>query len=558
MMLPRLGRDRSIPATDCDLVDGQPLSEIEFARLKASRSRPSAWQHVTAEWHRPSDSWQQTLRWTGLALADEWRRWQIVLPGLVRGDFIFTLALWVAVFSVAAVVVAQPDIPLPVRYSAGLSAVAYLYLYTELARIRRPVPGRRFLLGAADVAVVVALGALSAPYVGYAHVLLFFAALRLASRFPDARVVLVGLLMLLPFEATSHAALLTIFLDTFAVVMTMLLVVQLTTMTATAEGAIQRQGAIAQLTSSLARVRDADALFAQLASQAPTLGTNCAWAFWTKEAAGDEFRAVRWAGLPDGELPVFAFTPALGADPADPVLINGPLPGTSVGDCTLLQPTVGDGQLNGLITIAGRRRQFDAATRLLARQVAEEMGATLLRLESLDEQRQRTDAMEHANRLAGLAARFAADQAAALAAILPAVGETLRSESLHLEWVHGDRLELVISADDPLQGHTPGWLSLAGTRTADALQQGQPLREPVNGRRPEDLCLVPAGLRHIAVVPLQCAGIQGTLQLSRRLPRIYSTGELLVLQLLADRLGLLFAAGVDASVANSGSKGVPR
>ncbi|HET9849721.1 MAG TPA: hypothetical protein VFR68_14330 [Candidatus Dormibacteraeota bacterium] len=540
-------------------MDAQPLSEIEFARLKASRPRsPSAWQHVAAEWQRPSDSWQQTLRWTALALGDEWRRWQVVLPGLVRGDFIFTLALWVAVFSVAAAVVAQPSIPLAVRYSTGLAAVAYLYLYTELARIRRPVPGHRFLLGAADVAVVVALGALSAPYVGYAHVLLFFAALRLAARFPDARVVLIGLLMLLPFEFAGQAALLTVLLDTFAVVMTMLLVVQLTTMTATAEGAIQRQSAIAQLTSSLARVRDEEALFAQLASQAPALGTNCAWAFWTREGSGDQFRPVRWAGLPEGELPVFAFTPALGADAADAVLINGPLPGTSVGDCTLLQPTGGDGLVNGLITLAGRRQQFDAATRLLARQVAEEMGATLLRLQTLDEQRQRTDAMEQANRLAGLAARYAADQAAALGAVLPAVAETLRSESLHLEWVHGDRLELVVGMDDPLQGHTPGWLSLAGTRAADAVQQGQPVREPVTGRRPEDLCLVPAGLRQIAVVPLQCAGIQGTLQLSRRLPRPYSAGELLVLQLLADRLGLLFAAGVDESVANSGSMGVQR
>jgi hypothetical protein len=533
------------------MVDAQPLSETEFARLKGSRSRPTAWQHVTAEWHRPSDSWQQTLRWTVLALADEWRRWQIVLPGLLRGDFIFTLALWVAVFTVAAAVVAQPSIPLPVRYSAGLSAVAYLYLYAELARIRRPLPGRRFLLGAADVAVVLGLGALSTSYVGYAHVLLFFAALRLASRFPDVRVVLVGLIMLLPFEVAGHTTLLTILLDTFTVVMTMLLVVQLTTMSATADGAIQRQGAVARLTSSLARVRDEEALFTQLASHAPTLGTNCAWAFWAKQAPGDEFRAMRWAGLPEGELPVFTFSPTLGADPVESVLLNGPLPGTGVGDCTLLQPTVGDGQVNGLITIAGRRRQFDAATRLLARQVAEEMGATLLRLQSLDEERQRTEAMEQANRLAGLAARHAGDQVAALAAILPAMADTLRSESLHLEWVDGDTVELVLADSDPLDGHAPDRLPLAGSRTADALLQGRPLREPMTGRRPEDLFMVPAGLRQVAVAPLTCAGEIGTLQLGRRLPRTYSAGELLVLQLLAERLGLLFAAGLKSSVANS-------
>ena len=538
------------------MVDAQPLSDAEFARLKATRSRPSAWQHLTAEWHRPSDSWEQTLRWTGLALADEFRRWQIVLPGLLRGDFIFTLALWVAVFTVAAAVVAQPSIPLPVRYSAGLSAVAYLYLYAELSRIRRPVPGRRFLLGAGDVAVVVALGALSTAYVGYAHILLFFAALRLASRFPDVRVVLVGLVMLVPFETTGHAALLTILLDTFAVVMTMLLVVQLTTMTATADGAIQRQGAVAQLTSSLARVHDEEALFTQLASHVPALGTNCAWAFWAKQVPGDDFRAIRWVGLPEGELPVFSFTPTLGADPVEPMLIDGPLPGTSVGERTMLQPTVGDGQLNGLITIAGRRRQFDAATRLLARQVAEEMGATLFRLQTLDEQRQRTEAMEQANRLAGLAARYAADQRAALAAILPAVADTLRSESLHLEWVDGDALELVVAEADPLNGQAPDRLPLAGSRTAEALLHGRPLREPMTGRRPEDLFMVPAGLRQVAVAPLTCAGEIGTLQLGRRLPRTYSAGELLVLQLLADRLGLLFAAGVKSSVANSAWMGV--
>lgn len=538
-------------------MDGQPLSEIEFARLKAGRTRPTAWQHVAAEWHRPSDSWQQTVRWTVLAVADEWRRWQLVLPGLLRGDFMFTLALWVAVFSVAAAVLAQPAIPLSVRYSAGLAAVAYLYLYTELARTRRPVPARRFLLGAADVAVVVTLGALTASYAGYAHVLLFFAALRLAARFPDPRVVAVGLLMLVPFELAGNTTPLSLLLDSFTVVMTMLLVVQLTSMTATAEGAIQRQSVVAQLTSSLARVRDEEALFTQLASHVPALGTNCAWAFWTKAIAGDEFRAVRWAGLPDGDMPVFTFTPTLPDEATEAVLINGPLPGTSVGESTLLQPTVGDGLVNGLIMVAGRRRQFDTTTRLLARQVAEEMGATLLRLQTLDEQRQRTEAMEHANRLAGLAARHASDQAGALAAILPAVAETLRSESLHLEWVHGDRLELVVCTEDPLQGHTPGWLALAGTRSADVLQQGHPLREPVTGRRPEDLCLVPAGLRHIAVVPLQCAGVQGTLQISRLLPRSYSSGELLVLQLLADRLGLLFAAGVNG-VATSGSLGVRR
>ena len=93
-------------------------------------------------------------------------------------------------------------------------------------------------------------------------------------------------------------------------------------------------------------------------------------------------------------------------------------------------------------------------------------------------------------------------------------------------------------------------MSLAGTRTAEALLQGKPLREPLTGRRPEDLFGVPAGLRQLAVAPLQSAGMEGTLQLGRRLPRAYSAGELLLVQLLAERLGLLFAAGRPASVAN--------
>jgi len=211
---------------------------------------------------------------------DELRRWQAALPGLLRGDFIFTLALWVAVFSVAAAVVAQPTIPLPVRYSAGLAGVAYLYLYAELARIDRPLRGRRVLLGLADGAIVAALGALSIPYVGYAHGLVFFAAARIAARFRDPRILPAGGLLLVPFEVAGHVGLLNVLLDAFAVVMTMLLVVHLTTAVAGAQQAITRQGLMAALISSLARVRDEEALFAQLAGQAPALAPACAWAFW--------------------------------------------------------------------------------------------------------------------------------------------------------------------------------------------------------------------------------------------------------------------------------------
>src|SRR2546430_9174614 len=127
--------------------------------------------------------------------------------------------LWVAVFSVAAAVVAVPSIPISVRYSAGLAAVAYLFVCIELTRMQRPVPGRKVLLGVADLAVVMALGALSSAYVSYAHVLLFFGAARLAARFRDPRILAAGLLLLWPFEAAGHAVPLAIVMDLFLVLM---------------------------------------------------------------------------------------------------------------------------------------------------------------------------------------------------------------------------------------------------------------------------------------------------------------------------------------------------
>lgn len=500
-------------------------------------------ERVSSGWRPPTFNPRDVIRWTRIALTAELRTWQAALPTLLRNDFAFTLALWVAVFSVAASVVAAPGVPLSVRYSAGLAAVAYLYLYVELARKARPVPGRAVLLGIADLAVVAAIGALSVPYVPYARVLLFFAAARAAARWRDVRILPAGLLMLLPVELAGHAVPLVILFDAFLVLMTMVLVVHVMAGLDAAQRTVQRQSVLASLISDLARVRDEDTLFATLASQAPPLAPTCAWAFWSMDPTGDEYRAVRWAGLPEGEMPGFSFTPTLTAEPGQPVLIQGPLPGTSAGSCTLIQPTMGDGDSNGLVTVAGRAADFDPTVRALIRSVGDEMGATLLRLQALDDQQQRTDAMEQANRLAGLAAEHALDQAAALAAIRPALASLLRSESLHLEWVQGDRLTLVVGGHDPLEAHAPRWLSLAGTRTAEALLHGRALREPLTGRRPEDLFGVPAGLRQIAVAPLHSAGVDGTLQLGRRLPRPYAAGELLLLQLLAERLGLLFAAG---------------
>jgi hypothetical protein len=529
------------------LVEGTPLSELDLARLKAKQSHAVVVARASLGWPRPTLDWRGGLQATGRALARELETWQAALPSLLRGDFVFTLMLWVAVFCVAAAVVADVAIPMRVRYGSGLVAVAYLFIGIELARLSRPVPGRTLLLGAADLGVAMALGALSVGYVPYARVLLFFAAARMAARIRDPRILAAGLLLLLPFEAANQAGALAILLDAFLVLMTMWLVVHLTSTADRAQEAIQRQGTLAALTSGLARVREEEALFALLAAEAPALVPGCAWAFWSKDAGLDEFRAVRWAGLREGELPGFNFTPTLGADPSQPVQIQGPLPGTSFGDSTVIQPTCGDGSLHGLITVSGRAVAFDAQTRGLIRAVGEEMGATLQRLQALDDQRQRTEAMEQANRLAGLAAPHAGDQRAALAAIRPALADLLRSESLHLEWLDGDRVQLVVSEDDPLQPHAPGWLPLAGTRTAEVLLEGRALREPLTGRRPEDLFGVPAGLRQVAVAPLRCAGADGTLQLARRLPRAYAASELMLLQLLAERLGLLFAAGLPSA-----------
>jgi hypothetical protein len=553
---PALRRDRSLAATDWGLVETAPLSELDLARLKARQASRVAARPVAPAWRPPVPSLRDSLGWSGVALTRELKIWHSALPGLVRSDAVFSLMLWVAVFSVAAAVVALPTIPISVRYSAGLAAVAYLFLCVELTRIQRAIPARPLLLAGCDLAVVMALGALSAAYVPYAHVLLFFGAARLAARFRDPRILAAGLLLLWPFEAASQAQPLAILLDVFLVLMTMWLVVYLTTSADRAQATIARQGVLAAVTSGLARARDEEGLFGQLVGLAPALAPGCAWAFWAKDPTGDEFRAIRWAGLSDGELPGFTFSPTLGTDPHQAVLIQGPLPGTSFGERTLIQPTAGEDGLNGLITVAGQVRELDAPTLVLIRALAEEMGATLLRLQTRDEERQQTEAMEQANRLAGLAAPYAADPQQALAAMRPALADLLRSESLHLEWVNGDRLQLVVPDGDPLQDHAPSWLPLANTRTAEVQLEGRALREPLAGRRPEDMFGVPAGLRHIAVAPMRCGDVEATLQMGRRLPRAYAASEVLVLQRLAERLGVLFAAAAPgAGVVNSTTGG---
>jgi hypothetical protein len=53
------------------------------------------------------------------------------------------------------------------------------------------------------------------------------------------------------------------------------------------------------------------------------------------------------------------------------------------------------------------------------------------------------------------------------------------------------------------------------------------------------------------------AEVEGTLQMARRLPRAYAASELLVLERLAERLGVLLAAAAPAaSVVNSTTGGI--
>ncbi len=501
----------------------------------------------TSTWQRPDGDWQQTARWAWIALATELRNWRLAVPGLVRGEFVFTLTLWVAVFSVTAGIVALPTVPLTTRYAAGLAAVAYLYLYAELARLRRTVPGRRVLLTVADAAIVLVLGQLSAPYVGYAHLLVFAVAARIAVRFSDPRALPAGLMLLIPFDALASVSLFSRVLDGFAVLTIMLVVQQVQGASRAAQARLDRQTWLSGLISALARAKDEETIVSQLASLAGPLVPGAGWTFWLHEAATDEFRAARWSGLGVGERPVATFTPTFGADRSEPLLITGPVPGTATGALTLIQPMLVDGEPVGLITVGAGSDVFDAGTRNLVRGVADEAAVALARLHALDDRRNRQLAMEQANRLAGVVTTYASDHAAALDALLPELAGVLRISSVHLEWVDGDQIELVVGSSDTLASYAPPTMALAGTRTAEAVVAGRVVREAITGRRPEDLFCMTAGLRHAVVVPLQCAGVTGTLQAGRRDSRGFSAAETLVLELLAERLGLLFAGGLAAA-----------
>lgn len=529
-------------------MDRQGLSGAELARLKqrGNRRQGSAFQAGLTHW-RPSRTLGERLRDASLALGGDLARAQRDLAELLDGDFLFALCLWVAVFVIAAVTASTAQIPLPVRYEVGLSALAYLYLYAELSRIK-PVPGRETVLAAADGCVAVVIYLLSAPYVGYAQMLLFFAAARMVARFKDLRALPAGLLIMMPVLFRQSGPPIALVLEAFGLLTLMLTVEHLLDLVARARREAARQASLAILSSAVARALDADALFGQLVTLAPGLLPAAAWGFWLREESSGDYRPERWYGLPSGERPVHAFTPSLNSDPSDAVEIVGPMPGTSCGTRTLFQPMVCDGEVIGLITVSGGNEIEDPALVRSLRPVAEESALALSRLEALSDERRRIEGMEMANRLAGIAAASGLDAESALDAVRPALCEALRCDSVHVEWVEGDDVRLAVPGRDPLFLGAPARLPLARTRSAEAVF-GRGLREPVAGRRPEDVVLATAGIRHVAVAPLSAGGRPGTLQLGRREPRAFSAGELSLLQMVAERLALVLAA--------AGGRGAP-
>src|SRR5207237_669299 len=185
-------------------------------------------------------------------------------------------------------------------------------------------------------------------------------------------------------------------------------------------------------------------------------------------------------------------TPGLHQDRSQAVAIVGPMPGTSSGSRTLIQPMVSEGEAIGLITVSGGIEIDDPAVLGLLRPLAEESALALSRLQALGDERRRLEAMEIANRL-------------------------------------------------------------AGTRSSEAVE-GRALREPVAGRRPEDVVLATAAIRHVAVAPLFAGGRLCTLQAGRREPRAFTASELSLLQLVAERLGLVLAAAGLGAAAGAGPR----
>jgi len=475
------------------------------------------------------------------------RRWQDALPSLLAAGFVFTLGLWVAVFAVGAAVLSIPSVPLDVRYAVGLCTLAYFYVYAEGSRRSRPLPFSPVIFTVADAAVASTIYLLSAPYVGYAHLLLFFTVARMAARFRDIRALPSGLLLTIPFLWPQRVPAMTLVLESFAVLMLMLGVQHLLEANRRAQGEAGLQATLATIVSSLARATTEAQVLDHLAALVPPMASSCAWAFWVRSPDGKDFRAERWYGLRAGERPIANFSPELGADVAAAVEVTGPLPGSSSGESTLVQPMACEGRVLGLVTVSGQAAEWGGGRRDLIRTVAGEAALALARLQAQRDVRRQADAMETANRLGALVAVHAEDSASALEALRGGLRQVLVCETVYVAWLAGTAFELTTGSGDPLAPFLPDRVPMSGTRAAEALAGQVPVFEPVAGRRPEDAFLVPGQVRHVAVLPIVIDGRPATLEVGRREPRPFSESEGFFLRMLAERVGIAFTAGLAAS-----------
>ena len=336
--------------------------ELEALRRRARAGMPAHRRRVIGGEGFGLDGWAQWLRWRSVAVRGEVRRWQAALPIVFANGFLFTAALWVAVFSVSGAVLATLSIPLRIRYAVGLAALTYLYFHATVARLRRPIPGSSLLSTVTDAGVVTSIYLLSAPYVEYAQLLLFFVVARMAARFRDVRVAPAAMVLAVPFLwPHRQGPAMALVLEAFGVLVLMLGVQHMLGATSRARREAGLQATLAAVTSSLARATTQSQVVDHLSNLVPPLAAGCAWSFWLRDPDGTDFRAERWYVLPDGEHPVRNFTAVLAEDPTEAAEMTGPLPGTSFGEVTLVQPATFGNQVLGLIMVSGKAAEWEEA-----------------------------------------------------------------------------------------------------------------------------------------------------------------------------------------------------
>ncbi len=491
--------------------------------------------------------WTDWLRWRSVAARGEMRRWQAALPTVFANGFLFTAGLWVAVFSVSAAILATPSVPLHIRYGVGVVALTYLYFYAVAARFPRVLNGSSVLFTAADASAVTTIYLLSATYVRYAQLLLFFVVARMAARYRDVRALPTALILTIPFMWPYQGLDIAVVLQVFAVLTLMLGVQHMLEATSRARREAGLQSTLAAITSSLARATSDSQIFDSMANLLPPLASGCAWAFWLRDPVGTDFRVERWYGLSAGERPVRNFTPALDEGDTETFEISGPLPGTSFGEVTLIQPVTAENQVSGLIMVSGKAAEWGGGRSHVIRSIAADAGVALARVQASSDQRRRAKSMEIANRLAGLVAGYVRNPSEALDILRPELKMEVACDSVHFEWLSGDVLETVAGTEDPVSPFIPQRLLVRDTRASEALKANQPVHEPVTGRRPEDVFWVAAGIRHVAVIPFKGQSLMGTLQVGRRESRPFAAVEIVLLRLLAERLAIAFEAGLVAA-----------